>query len=610
MHTLQNIRFPRSQADHALYIHTDAVFDPELHRELLLEKGQTVSFRTYFAVFYENDVRNLTDLKCVALALRCRGNFIVRIYRHSELYGDQRLFEKVFNFSSSSDILASVHLEPRSHLSGYLYFTIEAVGPTCFESGRWTTDEAPRNEPMLSIVMCTFKREKYARHVIETLHNSDTLEGQPYNFLLVDNSDSLPDDYFGDLPVQIFRQDNFGGAGGFTRGLLEAMDQTGHSSPTHVLLLDDDIELVPETIFRAIQLLRYQTRDLVIGAPMFDMVRPHILSVAGDATDLARNPFYPTCLRGDFDARDPAALSKLAAGNFTDFIGWWFALFSVESVKKCGLPLPLFLHNDDVEYGVRLQRLGVPSTYVGGLAVWHEPFYAKDASWIRYYDVRNSLMAWAVNDKKLTAKHVNKHLAEMVWTDLFSFNYARASILLEALDDFLQGPAVLSGSPLPTLAKIKSLYARHDGPPASADYYRTAKLTQPGQHRVWPMLLRRLTLNGHLLFWGKADSKSRPERIYHKDHFRERYCAREMSVGIYNPWLREVEIRVRNQGHFWKLLAKMVGTRLKARLLFKRACKSWKEAFPALTSESYWRDYLGLSARSPEKQKGELASHV
>lgn len=610
MHTLQNISLPLSTALADLYINTKVVFDVERGRVISLAPGQVASFQTYFGVFYERDLQNLTDLKSVALELSCQGDFILRIYRHSELNGDQCLLDRRCAASSAHLISVGVPLEMRPRVSGYLYFTIEALGPVSFEGGRWATEEAPNNDPMLSIVMCTFKREKYAKNVIETLHYSNVLRDQPYNFLLVDNADSLADDYFGDLPVKIFRQANFGGAGGFTRGLLEAMNQPNHASPTHILLLDDDIELIPETIFRAIQLLRFQKRDMVIGAPMFDMFRPHILSVAGDASDLTKNPFYPSCLRGKLDMREPSLLSRLSGGNFTDFIGWWFALFSVESVKKCGLPLPLFLHNDDVEYGVRLQRLGIPSTYVGGLAVWHEPFYAKDASWIRYYDVRNSLMAWAVNERPLSAKKVNKHLADMVWTDLFSFNYARASILLEALDDFLRGPAILAGSPLPTLTKIKSLYAKHDGPPASSEFFGTARLADPGKQRVWPMLLRRATLNGHLLFWRKPDPKAKPRNIYHKDQFRERYCAKEVSVGIHNPWSREVELRVRNQKHFWKLLAKMIITRVKGRLYFEQACRAWHSAFPVLTSETYWREYLGLSATKTRTQTSELASHV
>ena len=46
-------------------------------------------------------------------------------------------------------------------------------------------------------------------------------------------------------------------------------------------------------------------------------------------------------------------------------------------VEKVGLPLPVFIRGDDVEYGLRLYMRGVDTIVMPGIAVWHEPFYLK-----------------------------------------------------------------------------------------------------------------------------------------------------------------------------------------------------------------------------------------
>ena len=43
-----------------------------------------------------------------------------------------------------------------------------------------------------------------------------------------------------------------------------------------------------------------------------------------------------------------------------DYDGWWFCILPLAAIPKVGLPAPFFLHNDDVDYGLRLNAAGIP----------------------------------------------------------------------------------------------------------------------------------------------------------------------------------------------------------------------------------------------------------
>ena len=56
------------------------------------------------------------------------------------------------------------------------------------------------------------------------------------------------------------------------------------------------------------------------------------------------------------------------------FNGWWYCAIPAGVFREHGLPLPVFLGGDDMEYGARLFSRGVPTVSLPPVAVWHEPF--------------------------------------------------------------------------------------------------------------------------------------------------------------------------------------------------------------------------------------------
>ena len=129
----------------------------------------------------------------------------------------------------------------------------------------------------IAIGICTFKREAYVtknigilnEHIIEN-QNSD-LNGHLEVFVS-DNGQTLDIDQLSSEKIHIVKNKNTGGAGGFTRCMIEASraNEKGMGI-THMLLMDDDIVIDPESIvktYKILSLLKEEYKDSFIGGAM------------------------------------------------------------------------------------------------------------------------------------------------------------------------------------------------------------------------------------------------------------------------------------------------------------------------------------------------------
>ena len=71
--------------------------------------------------------------------------------------------------------------------------------------------------------------------------------------LVIDNGRTLDAETLSGDGVRVFPNKNVGGAGGFARGMIEAMRL--EKPATHVLLMDDDVQISTESLKRTYQLL-------------------------------------------------------------------------------------------------------------------------------------------------------------------------------------------------------------------------------------------------------------------------------------------------------------------------------------------------------------------
>ena len=111
----------------------------------------------------------------------------------------------------------------------------------------YSNDKVKNDKIKILAIICTFKREKYVRRNIDYFKvflNKNPLAKKWLYLVVVDNASSL--EPFNSKNIKVIINKNTGGAGGFSRGMLEAIESK--NKYTHIVLMDDDIAFNPMII--------------------------------------------------------------------------------------------------------------------------------------------------------------------------------------------------------------------------------------------------------------------------------------------------------------------------------------------------------------------------
>ncbi|MEI2581613.1 glycosyltransferase [Scytonema sp. PRP1] len=614
MNIVNRIQFPRTPEAFNLYLkcHEDASLSSYTNDvKVIFTKNSLVSFNTYFNSFYEKFYAQYTELESLYYLLNLQGNFLVSLYR--ERYGEDNrelIYKENFeNCQLGEHIKILLPDSWRSEDAGRVYLEITCLSEQgFFTEGYIATDKNPVREVSLGIITCTFKKEAYVKKTVETILKDDLLQNRRLKFFVVDNGGTLDNNEFKNQNIQLITNRNVGGSGGFTRGLIQALQEEVY---THFLFMDDDIELESESVYRLFPLYEYAKQDFVVAGSMLDLYKKHILHEAGaiySKTPSSQNkyqnkynPFEVACINPGLNLEKSNCINLLLGDNSPDYGGFWFCAFSKESVEKIGLPMPYFIKLDDIEFGLRIkERLGYPIVYLPGIAVWHEPFYAKNPVWDTYYWIRNHLITHSIRN---SLKYIDavKFLTLRLLQKIFLFDYNSAEMIIKGFEDYMQGPSVIINNDPETLhttiIKLSKTYKSQSVQSSSlVGSPPFAKLdTKQPQQPDFTKLFALATLNGHLLpnfllsndnafflispdhidWWPKAFTKK--QILFFRENNTSVYkheMSRAAGIGILMRWLT----LIMKSGSKWSSVS-----------------AEWRNAFSRLTSTEFWKEYLRLN---------------
>lgn len=237
----------------------------------------------------------------------------------------------------------------------------------------------------IGVVICTFQREEYVQRTINKLVHFSHEGNNWLSILVVDNGRSLEEINRDNL--KIIHNPNFGGSGGFTRGIIENLENNIND---YVLLMDDDIDIDTTALERTYALLsslKDEYKESFLAGAMLNIDRP-CMQYENTAY---WNKIRPQAQGKGFDLsnnfnilRNDKIIRKL-----NSYSGWWYCCIPMQRIKKIGLPFPMFIKGDDIEYSIRNHREII---FINGIAVWHEPFLKKMALWTNYFSDRNMLI--------------------------------------------------------------------------------------------------------------------------------------------------------------------------------------------------------------------------
>ncbi|MFT8704633.1 glycosyltransferase [Bifidobacterium aquikefiricola] len=448
---------PRSLQYPSLYCLSDRPFiQIENSDEWDLRGPGTFDFTTYFNSLSVKKLLQYTIGTTFSLHLEIRGAACTLTQTMGDAFSStsQAVSDRSRSIDASDEwqsIDLDLRLDPSWVIVG---FSIQAQGEISIRNGYYAVGYSGELRPVeLVLATTTFKKESYVEGNIALVRKNILESGEPefaehFNMLVIDNGRTLDAEKLSGNHVSVIPNNNVGGAGGFTRGMIMAMDQ--HPKATNVLLMDDDVAVSPESIkrtYRLLQLLKDEYKDAFISGAMLNYE-------IGDEQweDLG----YMTPEGTFCPVKPPLRLTKFEDLIFNElfkpmkfmkkqmYAAWWYCCIPVSMIERNGLPLPVFVRCDDAEFGVRCQPKFIT---MNSLCIWHMSFHLRyNPAVERYQTVRNTMIAQSTTGFALHSDFMYQ-LHNNIRLELKKFGYENAELCLDAFEDYMKGPKFI-GQPV------------------------------------------------------------------------------------------------------------------------------------------------------------------
>ncbi|WP_310618781.1 glycosyltransferase [Flexibacterium corallicola] len=558
--------------------------------------GGSIHFNSYFNSFplyaFDLDTRHL-----LSLSLQGTGDCTVFVYR-ADLNKTAVLIQRA-RVSLQEGHSQPVPLELDDFDNCLIYFSVVAETDVKLIQADYVVLGPPCNDVSLTAVITTFKQDEAVQstgHRLQDymLKNKDLRND--FNLLVVDNGGATDAVSFDQSHV--IKNRNFGGAGGFMRGLLEAKE---NKMSSHILFMDDDAVFHPENIRRTLSVLRYSKRpNLAISGAMITAQKKWRMWENGAIFHRRCQPMHCGKDLRKFEDVVRSALDTPKASE-NRYGGWWYFCFPIDQVESW--TFPFFVRGDDIYFSLanNFEIIGV-----SGVASHQETFSIKKSPLIVYLDMRYHLINHSVF-KRLGTGRFGK--VSMMWSYFnrynASYHYESAAAVNIAMEDVLSGPKFWENN-LDMVRKRQQFANLTKNEKVKENFSCDLEKTVP--NGVWNYsfflwaFLRFLTLNGHLL----------PKFVLHK---KGRRMPLDRRANIFESFLRPYVVTIDAQTFSGykveKSLRKYMANLLRfarnatAFLLKNRQVNADYRAFAKeVSTEEFWKDHLLEKA----EDQGSLSS--
>jgi galactofuranosylgalactofuranosylrhamnosyl-N-acetylglucosaminyl-diphospho-decaprenol beta-1,5/1,6-galactofuranosyltransferase len=579
-------------------------------RGVKVPSSRGVSLATYFNAFPASYWAAWTDLKSVTLRVCTNGPGRIVVFRSNA----RGVIQRVDGVEVTGAMTSTFEIPLTSFLDGgWLWFDLVA-SEDAFElvQAEWVAPRGhdPRIDGTATVSITTLNRGEYCSRLLQEIGNDKDASALLDRVLVIDQGTQLLTEDPGfpaaelslDGKLTVLRQANIGGSGGFSRGMLETVER---AESDYVMLLDDDVEVEPESIRRAIMFANFCTKPAIVGGHMFDMydkARLHAYAEGIRWKPFMWGPFTPS--RHDFGQANLRQTTWLHRRYDVDYNGWWMSLLPISTVKEIGLSLPIFIKWDDAEFSLRAREYGVPTVTLPGAAVWHVSWVDKDDThdWQAFFHARNRLVAALLHSpEKRGGRLWRSNLAADV-KNLLTMDYYTVAMRMEAIRNVFEGPDQLQGDMMDRLPRVRELgkhfreatiikdSAEIPHFPAREIMAVTTGKSDPGPRGInflaW--MFRQVARHSRKV----TTDISRPQGHLSYQDARWFEVPNWDSVLISRAEGSGATWHVRDPRKFRKLLREAITLNLRYRREWERLAREYREALPRITSIGAWRATL------------------
>lgn len=574
--------------EHDLYFRIDGVGGySQADRSIAFQDGSWLRFDTFFNILSIAKWDANCALDDLFLDIEAEGEIEVRVkhqinerssdFLHSEVYAFQKGQKKTIDLS---------HYKKGSEY-GVISVELRAChGDARFFGGAFSTQTPAKSDISLAISITTFKREQEVLETAERLQSFlETFpHGASVHVFVVDNGQSAK--------VQKSRHitpidnPNFGGAGGFMRGLIEARAK----GFTHCLFMDDDATFHLENIRRTFAFLALASDDhTAISGAMISNAKTWAMWEYGAHFDGACKPHYIGADLRKPDVVLDIELATVAKPGPNAYGAWWFFAFPIKYAKH--FAFPFFVRGDDVNFSLA-NDFAIRN--LNGIVSFQDDFQEKNSPQTLYYDIRNNLVQGLVIERLARSPlQMSKALALFIFRQIARFHYDTAEAGLLAFSDVLQGPAFFRENldMSARRADIKALTKTEVWQPVSnPDILHLP--TSTNKKSLFAKVVFAGTLNGQFM---PFPNKKRELRLPLRERSSLSPIWGASTIHITDKAQKNVYTVRKDRKRAVGLLIQFVKLSWRLQRNIKSIRSSYRSDFDAITSEAFWTSALGLN---------------
>ena len=550
------------------------------------------------------------------------------VFLHVELAGDAcvvavRKLSETADGSIASDVVDVLEVGAREGFAGFELpmpadavvagFALMTEGNVRIRDSYYYTevDEARIRSVRLALCTTTFRKEDFIVPNIARIKagvlGCDEPIADSFHLFVVDNGRTLDAAALSDEHVTVIANPNVGGSGGFARGMMAAQDHAQRF--THVILMDDDVRMSPESFKRAFALLSLVNDEFAracINGAMLELERPwlqyedvaYVRAVGGynrvkndmritDEREVARNELIGI---------EPPSGCRL-------YGAWWFSCIPMQLIEENGLPVPFFVRCDDVEYGVRLNTAYMT---MNGICVWHARFAARfNAAVACYQYVRNMFAMMALHGDFFD----QRVFLLRYWRTFHHFrrtlDYDTAGLWLDGLEDYLKGPAFIMSADGAALVARKSAQAEKlvpvsqlEAPLAGGLAYKREWLER-GEGYQTSALKKVLTTIPHDRHWLPDFMLNEKPGVIapgYESYTPWQQTALRSRLVAMSPDEQSVHVREIDRARYRELTRRYGELMERYRKEGAAVAEQWRASLPELSSREFWAAYIASMA--------------
>ncbi len=568
-----------------------------LEQRILIEKFGIIKMNTYYNSFSIEKWNYYTKLKNLFLKINCKGCFVLRIFQIKNYFDKvvrENLLQEKYLLNDFKEI--KINLTDFLNNEGIIYYEIEAIEKTYLKEGGYFTTDIEK-KVKIGIVFCTYKREKYIDRIIQDVQRYRSYKD--INIFIVDNGKTLENIH--NENIKIIQNENYGGAGGFARGMLELNnynEKNKNNKIDYMIFMDDDIYIdfnVLDKLIGFLSLIKEEYCNYFFAGTMCSLDEKNIQYER--YASWRGNHFIQMSPNFDLSKEICLLKNELIENIRYASAGWWFSCFNTNIIGKNNFPFPCFFRGDDMEYTI---RNGSNIITLNGINVWHEPFYKKYSILAEdYYLLRNTLVINTLYYDWIKAKDNIKYLFKRFSKSIIKYDYKSAELIIRALDDYSKGVNFFINTD-PELLNKELMKYNHNlltlkdllGENGEYIYDDLINKTQNEHDKnIIYKFYRLLTFNGNLLpdclcknigvsLIGYA---SRAINFY-----------KQAEVLNFDPFSRKGYYTKRNKKLAVKYTIKFIRKSFKYYREFKNIKKDYQSNFYKLQTETFWKKYLKI----------------